>query len=683
MGAAARDRRRRRLLVLNPADERLACATTARPCTSTHRPACASRAECARTLSHGGRAATATARLLRLARHAALRRMPVAELTGQTGRSLSSATDSDSSVSTAARAGRRTGSPTRSTSSASRPRWRWGSTSARCERCRWRTCRRSVSTTSSASGARAGSGQPFAFAVTVVRDRATTTTTSSHTERSLATTRQAASFDLVATRIVRARGCGRALRRAFRNCANPPARNPESIHGDVRPKRRMASGEALASRWLATTDEVDKVASRFFGVHRIDRRGDQPWARDRPALRIERAVENPYFVHAELSELLANAGVLPMFGFPTRVRALYAGSRSYRQATGGGDRRRPPTRPGNRQARLVPSLSRTGVNTPVLGFRRLRRVRRHDAVAVDPVGQGVQVGSVHGLPVHRDPRRAGGCGNLRGVWNTDHRVARRAGPRASGASTGPPTMTMSENSLYGGGTQLAAHQEATIQPLQVQGCTLSVIEQAVVVQVNDNLGALFPMVRLADRSVAVTDASLYPNPLPGWLADPEPYCHRPRLVRCAGLTSSFSTLTTWNSSTPRHPHRTRLAPGRSARALVARSRPQAGMQGRARHRRVGTRGRPPSRSRITESSPIGYSSPTPSTTVPASLSNSGARDPVRGDHRLRTSSAHSADATDRPTSTSAPRAAPGVWGATTIGNCTGPSTGASRSTCST
>ena len=36
------------------------------------------------------------------------------------------------------------------------------------------------------------------------------------------------------------------------------------------------------------------------------------------------AVDSPYYLQTELSELLANAGVLPMFGFPTRVRQLYS-----------------------------------------------------------------------------------------------------------------------------------------------------------------------------------------------------------------------------------------------------------------------------------------------------------------------------------------------------------------------
>ena len=39
--------------------------------------------------------------------------------------------------------------------------------------------------------------------------------------------------------------------------------------------------------------------------------------------RITEIVEDPQFTQDALSERLANAGLLPMFGFPTRVRLLY------------------------------------------------------------------------------------------------------------------------------------------------------------------------------------------------------------------------------------------------------------------------------------------------------------------------------------------------------------------------
>ena len=47
------------------------------------------------------------------------------------------------------------------------------------------------------------------------------------------------------------------------------------------------------------------------------------WHQENLVEEIDDAVKSLYYTQAELSERLANAGILPMFGFPTRVRPLY------------------------------------------------------------------------------------------------------------------------------------------------------------------------------------------------------------------------------------------------------------------------------------------------------------------------------------------------------------------------
>ena len=47
------------------------------------------------------------------------------------------------------------------------------------------------------------------------------------------------------------------------------------------------------------------------------------WVREELVGGIDQARENPAYHHEDLNERLANAGLLPMFGFPTRVRPLY------------------------------------------------------------------------------------------------------------------------------------------------------------------------------------------------------------------------------------------------------------------------------------------------------------------------------------------------------------------------
>ncbi|HIA63511.1 MAG TPA: DUF1998 domain-containing protein, partial [Planctomycetaceae bacterium] len=81
--------------------------------------------------------------------------------------------------------------------------------------------------------------------------------------------------------------------------------------------------------WLAHSPEVDEVVVRLT-VHTVLERNQivelSTWAREYLVERIDEVVSSNTYVHPELSERLANAGVLPMWGFPTRVRPLY-GSR--------------------------------------------------------------------------------------------------------------------------------------------------------------------------------------------------------------------------------------------------------------------------------------------------------------------------------------------------------------------
>ena len=63
---------------------------------------------------------------------------------------------------------------------------------------------------------------------------------------------------------------------------------------------------------------------RYTGMSDDDLADISEWQRSNLVREIDKWVIGPYYLQPELSELLANAGVLPMFGFPTRVRCLYS-----------------------------------------------------------------------------------------------------------------------------------------------------------------------------------------------------------------------------------------------------------------------------------------------------------------------------------------------------------------------
>ena len=114
----------------------------------------------------------------------------------------------------------------------------------------------------------------------------------------------------------------------------------ESVHGEFGPRsgwvavfrprvrqwlaRAVCDGElreAIASLTCSTQWEGDAAfAARTVAYLRNDLRSDPP--KDMLS-QIDAVVENPHYTQEALSERLANAGLLPMFGFPTRVRLLF------------------------------------------------------------------------------------------------------------------------------------------------------------------------------------------------------------------------------------------------------------------------------------------------------------------------------------------------------------------------
>ena len=369
---------------------------------------------------------------------------------------------------------------------------------------------------------RAGrSGQPFSYAVTLCKDRSHDDYYFEHIESMTGDEPPAPFIDLSRDRIVRRVVAAEALRRAFLAEPVPPTRNPDSIHGTFGRTDEWEGRRATVAGWLSDSIAVKSVCENFCSFTGVSPARMETWVRQELADEVAAAVANPYFRHLELSELLANAGLLPMFGFPTRVRALYGSAA--RTA-----KRLEEVTVGDRELDQAISVYapgsvvvKDGRQHTVIGFAAYE-VRGRDAIAVDPLGEYVHLArctACQSIEIVDESSVEVACA-VCGAPTSDLPLVQPGGFRTDYRPTDYDDG--GEQPFYGGGTQLAAHQEATNKPVVLEGCTLSVIEQAVVVQVNDNLGSLFPMVRLADRSVSVPDGSLYPSPLPGWLATGAP-----------------------------------------------------------------------------------------------------------------------------------------------------------------
>ena len=119
------------------------------------------------------------------------------------------------------------------------------------------------------------------------------------------------------------------LRRAFRHAAEEissfdPGRETHGEFGQVTdwPKVR-----AEVKAWLQqNSDEVGTVVNmttRFGELSDEDRKALTSWVRESLVSEIDAIASGEGRVERDLSQALAYAGLLPMFGFPTRLRSLY------------------------------------------------------------------------------------------------------------------------------------------------------------------------------------------------------------------------------------------------------------------------------------------------------------------------------------------------------------------------
>jgi DEAD/DEAH box helicase domain-containing protein len=170
-------------------------------------------------------------------------------------------------------------------------------------------------------------GQPWSFSVTICRDRTHDDFFFNEPERITGDAPPQPTLDLGRIELIRRVAAAETLRRAFLEL--PADLTPEptrSTHGrlgrvETWPARRDAIRRSLRDR-----DDIDDIVNGFIAhtpVNELGAASLKDWLRNDLVDAIDAAVDNRHFSQPELSERLANAGVLPMFGFPSRVRSLY------------------------------------------------------------------------------------------------------------------------------------------------------------------------------------------------------------------------------------------------------------------------------------------------------------------------------------------------------------------------
>lgn len=362
---------------------------------------------------------------------------------------------------------------------------------------------------------RAGrSGQPFSFAVTVARDRAHDDYYFQSPEKMTAADPPPPFIDLSRPRIVRRVIAAELLRRAFLASRNPPRRTGDSIHGTFGSTSDWASRRGEVEAWLQVAKDIPEICKRFSAYTALNVDDLKDWARTGLIADIDEAVGNPYFQHTELSELLANAGVLPMFGFPTRVRPLYS-----KPLRGAGDADRHTVADRNLRMSITAFapgavVVKDGAEHLAVGFAAYNIVGT-SARAKDPLGTP--------LPVHR----CGQCGSLDtrptgesltcSVCGEEMRAFSLYQPEGYRTIYSQPDYDDSHIApMYAGYSELSTNTELG-QEARLHGVSLRLLEQAEVVAVNDNNRKLFDLSRQSDGSVVAQNRDLYRRPLPEFM----------------------------------------------------------------------------------------------------------------------------------------------------------------------
>ena len=175
---------------------------------------------------------------------------------------------------------------------------------------------------------RAGrAGQAFSYAATLSRGAAHDDYYFNNPERMTGDVPPQPELDLSRPEIIRRVAAAECLRRAFSGLEDGPVRNSESNHGafGLVDEWKAIYRKPVRS-WLEQKPNVLAVVERFCAFV-PDKESSAPqitaYLREELVDAIDACVDSDRFIQQELSQRLALAGVLPMFGFPTQVRSLF------------------------------------------------------------------------------------------------------------------------------------------------------------------------------------------------------------------------------------------------------------------------------------------------------------------------------------------------------------------------
>ena len=356
---------------------------------------------------------------------------------------------------------------------------------------------------------RAGrSGQPFSFAVTLCRDQTHDDYYFNQADRITSDLPPQPFLDTARPRIARRVVAAEMLRQAFLSLGDPDLQDGPSIHGAFGKTRDWKSRRSAVATWLSSTEKMHSSVSRLCaltGLSEEEIADLVEWVRTDLVHEVDSIADNLMLLQVELSECLANGGVLPMFGFPTKLRNLYGGEPRGDKGLDGAvitDRAL-----GMAVSSFAPGsvITKDGQDHRVVGFAAWER-KQGSWHGIDPMGQPLlllrckECGSATAAETpSSDKQTCPVCGTLM----LDVPLYQPKGFRTNYS----PKDSQDEDTQTARADRPVLAWLDTPMARRLDGMSVSDHEQAQLLVVNDNVGRLFEIASTpgASKSVVVSD----------------------------------------------------------------------------------------------------------------------------------------------------------------------------------
>jgi hypothetical protein len=168
-------------------------------------------------------------------------------------------------------------------------------------------------------------GQAFSFAITLCRGRSHDEFYYNHPQRITGDLPPTPFLSMTRAEIAQRLAAKEALRRAFEaaGVAWWQGPTPPDTHGEFGLAADWHARREAVQAWLASSQEVDAICRTLARKTDVDPDLLASYLRAELLGDIDSAVNDPELVGDGLAHRLAEGGILPMFGMPSRVRLLY------------------------------------------------------------------------------------------------------------------------------------------------------------------------------------------------------------------------------------------------------------------------------------------------------------------------------------------------------------------------